>query len=147
LALNLREKKGLAYSVSSAVRWDKDFGWFYVYLGTSPQNFEVARKGILEEIQRLKAESVGSEELEKAKNDLWGSLLMSRLSSVNQAFYMSIHEYLGMGYEWDEKLLQNLKKVSSERVNSAFQKWIDTENYLLVTAGKKQAPQESRTQK
>ncbi len=147
LALNLREKQGLAYSVSSAVRWDKDFGWFYAYLGTSPQNFEVAQQGILEEIKKLRTEPVGATELEKARNDLWGSLLMSRLSSVNQAFYMSIHEYLGMGYDWDQKFLEDLKVVNSEKVNSAFRKWIDTENYVLVAAGKKQAPQESRTQK
>jgi predicted Zn-dependent peptidase len=137
LGLNLREKQGLAYSVASAVRWDRDFGWFYAYMGTSPQNFDVAREGILNEIKKLQTESVSAAELEKAKNDLRGSLLMSRLSSVNQAFYMSVNEYLGLGYRWDQEFLPNLAKVTAEKIRSAFQNWIDVEHYVLTTAGKK----------
>jgi len=137
LGLNLREKQGLAYSVASAVRWDNDFGWFYAYMGTSPQNFEVARDGILNEIKKLKTESVSEAELEKAKNDLRGSLLMSRLSSVNQAFYMSVNEYLGLGYQWDQEFLSNLAKVTAEKIRLAFQNWIDLDHYVLATAGKK----------
>jgi len=137
LGLNLREKQGLAYSVASAVRWDRDFGWFYAYMGTSPQNFDVARDGILHEIKKLKTELVSAAELEKAKNDLRGSLLMSRLSSVNQAFYMSVNEYLGLGYRWDQEFLPNLAKVTAEKIRLAFQNWIDVEHYVLTTAGKK----------
>ena len=137
LGLNLREKQGLAYSVSSAVRWDKKFGWFYSYIGTSPQNFEVARDGILNEIKKLKKEEVSAEELEKARQDLSGSILMSRLSSVNQAFYMSVNEYLGSGYQRDTEFLALLPEVTTQDVKSAWQSWFDLDNYVLATAGKR----------
>lgn len=136
LGLNLREKQGLAYSVSSAVRWDKDFGWFYCYMGTSPQNLEIAKNGLVNQIKKLKQEQISAGELEKARNDLWGSMLMSRLSSVNQAFYMSINQYLGSGFNWDQKYLVLLPKVTPPQVQSAFQNWFDTDHYVLALAGK-----------
>jgi zinc protease len=137
LGLNLREKQGLAYSVSSAVRWDRDFGWFYCYIGTSPQNYESARSGILNEIEKLKKEMISSAELEKARNDLWGSILMSRLSSINQAFYMGVSELLGAGYQWDDRFLEILPRVTSENVRAALENWFELDDYVVAVAGKR----------
>ena len=83
LGLNLREQKGLAYSVGSSVNFDRGFGWFIAAIGTRPQNYQVAVDGILEEMKNIKAENVTEAELEKAKNGIWGSMLMYRLSRIN----------------------------------------------------------------
>ena len=137
LGLNLREKQGLAYSVSSAIRWDKDFGWFYCYIGTSPQNYETARSGIINEIEKLRKETIFSEELAKARNDLWGSLLMSRLSSINQAFQMGVSEFLGTGYQWDQQFLEILPQVTADEIKAAFWNLFGLDDYVLAVAGKK----------
>jgi predicted Zn-dependent peptidase len=137
LGLNLREKKGLAYSVGSSVNFDKDFGWFIASIGTRPKNYKEAFDGILNEITQLKENPVTEKELETAKNSLWGNLLFYRLSRINQAYYMGVNEFLGMGYEYDEKHLEKIRAVTKEMAKEAAQKYLDTKNYVLAVVGKR----------
>ena len=136
LGLNLREVKGLAYSVGSSVNFDRGFGWFIAAMGTRPQNYQVALDGILEEIKNIKAENVTEAELEKAKNGIWGNMLMYRLSRINQAYYMCINEFEGVGYDYDNKYIENLRKVTIEQVKQAAEKYLNTDNYILAVVGK-----------
>lgn len=136
LGLNLREKKGLAYSVGSSVSFDRDFGWFIASIGTRPKNYKEAHDGILDEINQLRENPVTEKELETAKNSLWGNLLFYRLSRINQAYYMGVNEFLGTGYDYDEKHLEKIRAVTTEQVKEAAQKYLDTKNYVLAMVGK-----------
>lgn len=131
----LREKESLAYSVGAAVRLDKNFGWLMAGIGTGVENFEPARRGIIEEIERLKEVPPSDEELHTAVNSLWGSYLTARLSRINQVYYLGVYEYLGQGYRYDEAFLNNIRAVTPEQVREAARKHFDTENYVLATAG------------
>jgi predicted Zn-dependent peptidase len=137
LGLNLREKKGLAYSVGSSVNFDKDFGWFITSIGTRPKNYKDALDGILNEINQLKENPVTEKELERAKNSLWGNLLFYRLSRINQAYYMGVNEFLGLGYDYDENYLEKIRGITKEKVQEVAQKYLDTKNYVLAVVGKK----------
>jgi zinc protease len=136
LGLNLREKKGLAYSVGSTVSFDKNFGWFFASMGTQPKNYDEAVKGILNEINQMKKSLVSEEELEKAKNGIWGDMLMYRLSRINQAYWMGVNEFKGVGYDYDDKYLEKLRGVTKEEVKKVAEKYLDTKNYLLAVVGK-----------
>jgi predicted Zn-dependent peptidase len=137
LGLNLRERKGLAYSVGSSVNFDKDFGWFIASIGTRPKNYKDALDGILNEINQLKDNPVTEKELERAKNSLWGNLLFYRLSRINQAYYMGVNEFLGLGYDYDENYLEKIRSITKEKVQEVVQKYLDTKNYVLAVVGKK----------
>jgi zinc protease len=136
LGLDLREVKGLAYSVGSSINFDKGFGWFTVTMGTRPQNYQIALDGILEEMRKIKAGKVSPEELEKAKNGIWGSMLFYRLSRINQAYYMGINEFKGVGYDYDDKYIESLRKVTVDQVKQAAEKYLNTDNYVLAVVGK-----------
>jgi len=136
LGLNLREKKGLAYSVGSTVSFDKNFGWFSASMGTQPKNYDEAVKGILNEMNQMKKNLVSEEELEKGKNSIWGDMLMYRLSRINQAYWMGVNEFKGVGYDYDDKYLEKLKGVTKEDVKKIAEKYLDTKNYLLAVVGK-----------
>jgi zinc protease len=138
LGLNLREQKGLAYSVGSSVNFDRGFGWFIAAMGTRPMNYQVAVDGILDEMKNIKAENVTEAELEKAKNGIWGNMLMYRLSRINQAFYMCVNEFKGVGYDYDDKYIENLRKVNIDQVRQAAEKYLNTDNYVLAVVGKLQ---------
>ena len=137
LGQNLREKKGLAYSVGSSVKFDKDFGWFVASIGTRPKNYDVALAGILNEINQIKEAPVTEKELETAKNSLWGNQLFYRLSRINQAYYMGVNEFLGVGYDYDPVYIEKIRAVTQEKVIEVAQKYLDTQNYVLAVVGKK----------
>ena len=136
MGLNLREKQGLAYSVGSSVNFDKQFGWFVASIGTRPQNYQVALDGILQEMTKIKEEEVTVEELEKAKNGIWGSMLFYRLSRVNQAYFMSVNEFKEVGYDYDDKYIKRIRAVTVDQVKQVAEKYLDTENYVLAVVGK-----------
>jgi predicted Zn-dependent peptidase len=135
LALELRERQGLAYSVGSSVRFDRNFGWQMCSMGTGKENYTQARDGILAEVHRISSEPVSAEELETAKNTLWGSSLMRRLSRVNQAYYMVVNEFLGLGYDYDDHMAEQMRAVTIEDVQRVAQMYFDTGDYILATVG------------
>jgi predicted Zn-dependent peptidase len=78
---NVREDRGLAYSIFSEVNSFRDTGSLCVYAGTSAQNAEQVIRLTVEEFRRLKSDPVPEEELQRAKDQLKGNILMSLESS------------------------------------------------------------------
>ena len=136
LQLDLREQQGLAYSVGAGIRFLKDFGWYTCTMGTGYQNFEIARDGILAEIEKLKTEPIEQAELDKARNSLWGSMLMRNMSCVNQAYNMAYYEFVGVGFDYDDGYRDRLNKITIDDVKQAAVRYFDTDNYVLAYVGK-----------
>lgn len=74
---NVREDRGLAYSIFSEVNSFRDTGSLCVFAGTSAQNAEQVIRLTVEEFRRLKEQPVPEEELQRAKDQLKGNILMS----------------------------------------------------------------------
>lgn len=135
LGSELRERQGLAYSVGSSVQFDREFGWFACRMGTGKANYQKARDGILEQIQRLHDEPVTAAELETAQNTLWGSSLTSRLARTNQAFYMGVDEFLGLGYDQSDRIIEGIRAVTVADVQRVAKTYFRADSYVIATAG------------
>jgi zinc protease len=145
LGLNLREQQGLAYSVGAGIRYLGDFGWYTCSMGTGYENFIIARDGILAEIQRLRSEQISQDELDKARNSLWGSMLMRNMSCINQAYNMAYYQYVGVGYDYDGSYRERLDKVTADDVQTATREYIDPEDYVIAYVGKIAEPDSTTT--
>lgn len=77
----IRERRGLAYSVGSYAVGYADTGQVGVYLGTREDNLPTACAIIRDELRRLAAEPLPAAELERAKDHLRGRLVLSMESS------------------------------------------------------------------
>jgi predicted Zn-dependent peptidase len=73
----IREKRGLAYSVYSYRSLFADTGSFAVYAGTTPQNAETVMEIIRTEIDAVLTGGVTPAELDRAKGHVKGSLVLS----------------------------------------------------------------------
>ncbi len=131
----LREKQGLAYSVGSFVRFDRDFGWYACTMGTGKKNYAQAKEGILKEIKRLQDEPPAPEEVEIAQNSIWGSALMAQLSRVNQAYYMCVDEFTGVGYDHGQHLAEAVRAIKPADVQRVARKYLNTGSCVLATVG------------
>ncbi|HSX14537.1 MAG TPA: pitrilysin family protein [Candidatus Saccharimonadales bacterium] len=85
LFLNVRERKGLAYSVNASRHNYVDTGIFEVYAGANIEKTDEAIMAVLEELERIRLEPVPADELQKAKNKIRGGLQMSLESNGNVA--------------------------------------------------------------
>lgn len=110
----IREKRGLAYSVYSYVSSFADAGFLAVYAGTERERSCEALKIILSEMARLKEEPVPLDELESTREQIKGKILMSLESSDS---YMSrlARSYLNFGrYQPIDEVMAGFDSVTAD---------------------------------
>ncbi len=73
----IREKRGLAYSVYSYRALFADTGAFAIYAGTTPQNAETVIDIVHSEVEKVVREGVTEAELQRAKGHVKGALVLS----------------------------------------------------------------------
>lgn len=73
----VREKRGLAYSVSTFLAHYADAGQVGVYLGTRAENLGAALEVLAAELARVRVEPPGEEEIARARDNLKGRLVLS----------------------------------------------------------------------
>ena len=100
LFLELRDKKGLAYVVRSAYDVARLSANFSIYIATEPKNIEVSLKGFDEEIEKIKTIPVSEEELENAKNNLFGKWAFISETSSQQANCLAHYGIMGFGFDF-----------------------------------------------
>ncbi|HWR83650.1 MAG TPA: pitrilysin family protein, partial [Candidatus Deferrimicrobium sp.] len=137
LYLTLREKQGLAYSVGANAVFDREFGWFYASIGTAAANYQKALDGVILQMEKLKLDGPTQAEVNRARNQTWGSLMSARLSSINQAYYLAVNEYLGREPNYDATFFRELSQVTTDSVRRAASKYFSTDAGVLATAGKR----------
>jgi predicted Zn-dependent peptidase len=80
----VRERRGLAYSVFSYASHYADSGQVALYVGTRPENVAEAMDVIGTELGRLHAEGVSEEELERARENVKGRTVLSMESTLTR---------------------------------------------------------------
>ncbi len=135
LFLELRDKRSMAYSVSSSVVQGADPGWFSVYIGTSPEKVEAALAGIKAELLRLQQEPVGAAELERAVQHLLGTHDIGLQRNGARAGVMALDEAYGLGATRDEHYAEDLQTVTVAQLQDVAQRVFDFEHSALAVVG------------
>jgi predicted Zn-dependent peptidase len=73
----IREKRGLCYAIGSYTASYREAGMFTVYAGTSPENTEQVRELATRELRDVARSGLTPEELQRAKNQIRGAVLLS----------------------------------------------------------------------
>ena len=113
---NVREKRGLAYSISSGVTAYSDAGILTVYAGTSVDSVDEVVRLTIEEFRRLKGEPLPAEELRRAKDHLKGSLMLSLENTGSRMSHLARQEiYFGRHFTLDE-IMGGIEAVEADDV-------------------------------
>jgi predicted Zn-dependent peptidase len=112
LFVELRDRRGLAYSTGVLTTNRTGPSLFLPYLGTAPANTDAAVAGVLAEVDRLRRDPVEERELARAKAWLLGNLAMDRRTSARRAWYLAVFELLGGGWDWPERYARAVEAVT-----------------------------------
>jgi predicted Zn-dependent peptidase len=113
---NIREKRGLVYSISSGVTAYSDSGLLSIYAATSRESAREVIRLTLEEVRRLCGERLEREELRRAKDHLKGSLVLSLEYTGARMSQLAREEiYFGRSFTLDE-LLSEVEAVTADDV-------------------------------
>ena len=105
LFLNIREKKGLAYAISSSFHSFEDTGLIQIYGGVNTEKVDQTLAALDEELSRLATDIVSDEEFAKTKALIVGSLDMSADRPIDLARWYGVARLLG-----DEESIEQAKK-------------------------------------
>ncbi|CAM3935227.1 insulinase family protein [Paenibacillus alkaliterrae] len=104
---DIREKRGLAYSVYSYHTSYADTGLFTIYAGTAPKQTKEVLDLTMEQLSELSVKGLAEEELHRGKEQLKGSLILSLESTSSRMNRLGKNELmLGQHYTLDELLLR-----------------------------------------
>jgi predicted Zn-dependent peptidase len=113
---NVREKRGLVYSISSGFTSYSDAGNLTVYAGTSLDSVAEVVRLTIEEIKHLKGDRIPEAELRRAKDHLKGSLMLSLESTGARMSHLARQElYFGRQFGLDE-VLGSIERVEADDV-------------------------------
>jgi predicted Zn-dependent peptidase len=110
----VREKRGLAYSVGSYNEQYTDSGMVATYVGTREDNVEEACAVIGAELERLRSEPVSAEELARAKENVKGRLVLSSESTAARMTRISRATLFGLPIESLDSMLAKVDAVTVE---------------------------------
>jgi predicted Zn-dependent peptidase len=113
----IREKRGLAYSVGSYNEQYTDSGMVATYVGTREDNVEEACAVIGAELERLRAEPVSAGELARAKENVKGRLVLSSESTAARMSRISRATLFGLPIESLDAMLAKVDAVTVEELS------------------------------
>jgi predicted Zn-dependent peptidase len=131
----IREKRGLAYSVYSFVSSYMDTGVFGIYLATEHQNVNPSLKTIQAEVKRMLSGDIAPADLEAAKEHLVGNIYLSSESADSRMMRIAKNELVFERYVSFEELAERLERVTLDDVVGVTQEIFRDGRISLTTLG------------
>jgi zinc protease len=137
LSAQLRDREGLAYSVSAAITSTagEQPGTFTCYISTFPDKFAAVKQGFLKELRRIRAEPPTAQEVEDAKKYLLGSVAFRFTTNDAVASQLLLVERFHLGFGYIDDYKSAVAAVTPADVLAVARKYIDPERMVLVAAG------------
>lgn len=143
---DLREKRHLAYSVSSECNFDDDIGVMTLNIGTTTENKETGLKtydniqksinGFNENIEKLKTEKVSPEELECAKKTLKTNILNIIESGLDQTGALFFSAGTPYGVDYVNKQFEIIDQITPDDIYNTARYVFKSKPIYSITATK-----------
>nr|MBC7244241.1 insulinase family protein [Chloroflexota bacterium] len=142
LFLEIREKRGLAYSVGSYTNYLRDTGAIILYAGVPPHKAAEVVSAMMEQLDLLRTKEVPEEELEKAKEFSKGRLLLRMEDTFANAEWIGHQEALDQAVLTVDQVIAQIDAVTAADVQQVARRLFTTEKLNLAIVGpfKKEEP-------
>ena len=115
---NIREEKGLVYSIYSYPTSYSDTGLFSIYAGVNPQNVKEVLLNIDEEIERIYNFMLSDNEIQMAKNQLKGSYILGLESTSSRMNSIGRSQLFLNCIKTQEEIIQLIDDVDNNSLNN-----------------------------
>ncbi|HWQ73132.1 MAG TPA: pitrilysin family protein [Desulfitobacteriaceae bacterium] len=131
----IREQRGLVYSIYSYHSTYVDAGLFAIYAGTSPNNTREVLECIVKEIGKLKTAGITVRELERTKAQIKGGLYLGLESVSSRMSRLGKTELCYDKVLTPEEVVKKLEKVTLEDVNRVVNRLWQEDRVSLTMLG------------
>lgn len=131
----IREKRGLAYSIYSYLQSTRDGGVFTVYAGSGADSAASVIELIMDEIVAFRETPLLPSELQKAKDQVKGNLMLSLESTQSRMSQLARQElYFGRYFPLDE-IIAGIDAVTIDKISEISGRVFSKGGMSLVTLG------------
>jgi len=132
---SVREEAGLAYSVYSAPDFFRDSGMISIHMGVSPGRGREALARTRMELVELMRSGPTEDEVEAARSQIRGSVLMDHESVPSRMFHLAHEEIYRGTYTPPDELVRRILEVTREQVIEAARRYLAPERFTVVALG------------
>src|SRR6201996_703181 len=142
---SIREERGLAYSIYSELNPFRDTGSLAVYAGCSPDKVSEVLELTLAELTRIKQTPVSAEELDRARNQIKGNMVLGLESSSSRMSSLARQQmYWGRFFSLDE-ITAEIDRVTVEDLQRLANELFASDSLTLTLLGNLGALKITRT--
>lgn len=134
---NIREEKGLAYSVYSMLNCFSSDGYFNIYAGVSHDKIGAAIGGIREELEILGSQGITEEELSASREQLKSSYIFGQENVASRMFAIGKNLILLDRVFTPEEVLEGLNAVTMDDIEEVKKTLCDMSSYSAVAVTNK----------
>ena len=131
----IRERRGLAYSVYSYIASHVDTGMFGIYAGVHPGNVRQTIELIVQEMNNICNTPITAAELQDAKEFTKGNLILATESVDNQMVRLAQNEIHFNAYIPLESVIDNIEAVTAEEIQELARTLFRTEQSGVTVLG------------
>ena len=133
---NIREQKGLAYSVYSMTGSFQKDGYFNIYAGVGHDRVREAVRGIRHELAVLEEKGITAEELASSREQLKASYIFGQENVSGRMFKNGKNALLEAPILTAEEVISGFDSVTMEDIDSVKELICDFDNYSAVLVTK-----------
>jgi zinc protease len=134
---NIREDKGYTYGIGSGIASLKDAGYFFIATEVGTEVCANALQEIEKEINLLKTDLVGEEELNLVRNYMLGSLLGSLENAFSHADKFKNIYFSGLTFDYYQRYIDSVKNTSAAEIKAIANTYLNWDAMTKVVVGKK----------
>ncbi len=131
----VREKRGLAYSVASSLNSYRLGGYETITAACAPKNLARVLDVTLRELKKLKREGVRPKELLWAKENLKGNLILALESTVSRMSMQARQEFYYGRIQPAEEMISRVEAVTGDGVAEEAERLLDPRVLSLTIVG------------
>lgn len=131
----VRERRGLAYSIYSFLSSQTDTGMMGIYGAVRPDNIKETLELIRQELIRFKREPISDTELRAAKDHIKGGIYLAAENTDNRMSRLAKNEMIFNRFVTYEEIEADLERVTVEDIQALAQQIFQPEVMSLVLLG------------
>ncbi|MFM9043647.1 MAG: M16 family metallopeptidase, partial [bacterium] len=134
----VREKRGLAYSVGSYVAAYRETGMIGLYVGTREDRVSEAMQVVGDELARLSSEPVAAEELRRVKETVKGRLVLAQESTGARMSALAGATLFDLPILTLDEMIERVESVTSQEITDLAAELMSPERFSAAAIGKEE---------
>jgi predicted Zn-dependent peptidase len=131
----VREKRGLAYTIYSHLSSFLDGGTLTVYAATRPTEVEAVIEQIAKEAKKLCRLGVSEKELERTKTQLKGNLMLGLEGTYGRMNKLAKDELYQGRHVTLQEMVKAIDRITQDQIRQLSQKLLDHKDFVVTALG------------